>query len=106
EFDSRLGGTAVVAALEGFERTTVARIEATRIVLNLARATASTDVVAPAFVPPSPTTTLLGTNVSSSTIQRMPVSRLRATESLPLLPSVVRGPDGLLRMGGARPHEA
>src|SRR5207247_10871056 len=33
-------------------------------------------------------------------------SHPKAPESLPLLPSVVRGSDGLMRVGGARPHDA
>src|SRR5262249_36328795 len=32
-------------------------------------------------------------------------SRMRAKESLPLLPSVMRGPDGLMQLGGARAHD-
>lgn len=106
ELDSKLPGATLRASLEGFETAKVARADATRIVLAIARTAETTQVTAPAFVPDSPTATLLGTNLSSNTIARMPVSRLRTTDSLPLLPSVVRGPDGLLRMGGARPHEA
>ena len=30
---------------------------------------------------------------------------MQARESLPLLPSVIRGPDGLMQLGGARAHE-
>ena len=38
--------------------------------------------------------------------QRLPTQRPRILQSLPLLPSVVRGRDGLLRIGGTRPHES
>jgi hypothetical protein len=94
----------IVAALEGFERVTVAPADTMHIVLPLARATETTTVVAP-FVEPSPTTANLGAHLTADTLARLPSSRLKAKESLPLLPSVVRGADGLLRVGGARPYE-
>jgi hypothetical protein len=107
ELDPSLAGTTVVAILAGFETARVSRNESARIVLLIARTVEVTEVTAPAlFVPDAPTATLLGTNISSNTIARLPIARQRTIDALPLLPSVVRGPDGLLRMGGARPHEA
>jgi carboxypeptidase family protein len=103
--DGAVPGTSVQVALEGFETTTVSSAEAARVVLPLARASETATVVAPAFVETSPTAPLLGSHLTAETLARMPSSRLKAKESLPLLPSVVRGADGLLRVGGARPYE-
>jgi hypothetical protein len=103
--DAGLPGDTVVASLEGFETMRVPRTEAARIVLPIARALETTTVVAPVAAPSSPTTTLLGNTLTASTVARLPSSRMNARESLPLLPSVVRGPDGLMQLGGARAHE-
>jgi hypothetical protein len=104
--DPALKGEMLVVSLEGFE---TARVERTtsRIVLSIGRATETTTVIAlaPTLAPASPTTSLLGSTLTASTVSRMPSSRLKARESLPLLPSVVRGPDGLMQLGGARAHE-
>jgi hypothetical protein len=105
EFDSALDGDAIAAALDGFEPTVVPRSDAARIVLLLAHTTATTTVVAPAFVEESATTASLGSHLTASTLARLPSSHMKAKESLPLLPSVIRGADGLLRVGGARPYE-
>ncbi len=105
ELNSALRGATLVVSLAGFETTTVPRVEATRVVLAIGRATESTEVVAPALTPASPSATLLGTNLTPTTVARLPSARLKARESLPLLPSVVRGADGLMQLGGARPHE-
>src|SRR5476649_1132145 len=48
----------------------------------------------------------LGSTMSAPLAQRLPAARPRILQSLPLLPSVVRGRDGLLRIGGTRPHES
>jgi hypothetical protein len=98
-------GSRVVAKLEGFEPATLLRGEATRIVLQIARATTTTVVIGSALSPESPITPLLGNTLTATDIARLPNSRLQARESLPLLPSVIRGNDGLMRLGGARPSE-
>lgn len=98
-------GDAVTASLDGFEPTRVPREEAARIVLQIAHATETTTVVAATIAPSSPTTTLLGNTLTATTLARLPSSRMKARESLPLLPSVVRGPDGLMQLGGARANE-
>lgn len=100
-----LPGTTVLVSLDGFETTRVLRGDAARIVLALAHATETTTVFAPTLTPASPTTSLLGSTLTASTVARLPSSRLKARESLPLLPSVVRGPDGLMQLGGARAHD-
>jgi carboxypeptidase family protein len=105
--DPALPGDALVVSLDGFETTRVERGAASRIVLSIGRATETTTVIAlaPTIAPASPTTSLLGSTLTASTVSRLPSSRLKARESLPLLPSVVRGPDGLMQLGGARAHE-
>lgn len=100
-----LPGSTVVASLDGFETTRVTRQEAARIVLSIAHAEETTTVVAPALPSSSPTASTVGSNLTAATVARLPSSRLRARESLPLLPAMVRGADGLLRLGGARPYD-
>ena len=54
----------------------------------------------------SPVAPLLGNTLTATQIARLPNTRLQARESLPLLPSVIRGSDGLLRLSGARPNDS
>ena len=96
----------VEAALEGFETTRVLRTAADRIVMAIARATAVTDVVASALTSSGSSMEHLGSTMTAPLAQRLPAARPRILQSLPLLPSVVRGRDGLLRIGGTRPHES
>src|SRR3954470_8530604 len=105
--DPTLAGDTFVVSLDGFETARVARAEAAKIILSIGRATETTTVtaVAPTLTPASPATALLGSTLTAGTVSRMPSARLKARESLPLLPSVVRGPDGLMQLGGARAHE-
>jgi len=103
--DALLPGDAVLVTLSGFEPTRVRRADAARIMLLIARATEDTTVIATADAPPSPSAPLLGATLSAGTVARLPSSHMKARESLPLLPSVIRGPDGLMQLGGARAHE-
>jgi len=105
--DPALKGDTLVVSMDGFETAKVQREAASKIVLSIGRATAETTVIAlaPTLAPASPTTALLGSTLTANTVSRLPSSRLKARESLPLLPSVVRGPDGLIQLGGARAHE-
>ncbi|HKB10544.1 MAG TPA: TonB-dependent receptor [Vicinamibacterales bacterium] len=105
--DPALKGDTLVVSLDGFETARVERASAAKIVLSIGRTAETTTVIAlaPTIAPSSPTTSLLGSTLTASTVSRMPSSRLKARESLPLLPSVVRGPDGLMQLGGARAHE-
>ena len=96
----------IEVALEGFETARVARTAAHRIVLSLARATDVTNVVASALTSSGSTMEHLGSTMSAPMAQRLPAARPRILQSLPLLPAVVRGRDGLLRIGGTRPHES
>jgi len=99
-------GTRVAAKLQGFETVAVPRADAARITLPITKLSTTTVVVGTTLEPESPTTPLLGHTLTAANIARLPNTRLQARESLPLLPSVIRGPDGLMRMGGARPSEA
>ena len=105
--DPALKGDTLVVALDGFETSRVQRNAGAKIVLSIGRAATETTVIAlaPTLTPASPTTALLGSTLTASTVSRLPSTRLKARESLPLLPSVVRGPDGLMQLGGARAHE-
>lgn len=104
-FDAALRGGTVVVSLSGFETARVARTDADRVTLALARATESATVVAPIGSVSSPTNAALGNTVSEMIVTRLPSKNFKAKESLPLLPGVVRGPDGLLQLGGVRAHD-
>ena len=96
----------VEATLEGFETTRVARTAAERIVMPIAHTTNVTEVVASALTSSGSSMEHLGSTMTAPLAQRLPAARPRILQSLPLLPSVVRGRDGLLRIGGTRPHES
>jgi hypothetical protein len=106
EFSGADAGETVEAALDGFETTRVLVKDAARIVMPLARASEQTVVTASALTSSGAVMERLGSTLTPQVAQRMPSARPRALESLPLLPSVVRGPDGLLRLDGTRPQEA
>src|SRR5262249_40352697 len=89
-----------------FETTRVNVPEARRIVLAIAHATETTEVVASSLTSAGAAMEHLGTTMTAPLAQRLPTPRPRILQSLPLLPGVVRGVDGLLRIGGARPHES
>jgi hypothetical protein len=93
-------------ALDGFETAHVPVSRATRVVLELAHATESTTVVASVLTSSGAAMETLGSRMTSQLAMRLPEPRPRILQSLPLLPSVVRGVDGLLRIGGTRPHES
>ena len=96
----------VEATLEGFETTRVLRTAAERIVMGLARRSDVTEVVASALTSSGSSMEHLGSTMTAPLAQRLPAPRPRILQSLPLLPSVVRGHDGMLRIGGTRPHES
>ena len=99
-------GDIMDVSLDGFETAHVAPADAQRIVLALARATATTEVVASVLTSAGASMEHLGSTMTAPLAQRLPTARPRILQSLPLLPAVVRGRDGLLRIGGARPHES
>jgi hypothetical protein len=96
----------VEAALEGFETARVARSAADHIVLAIGHASDVTEVVGSALTSSGSSMERLGSTMAAPLAQRLPAARPRILQSLPLLPSVVRGRDGLLRIGGTRPHES
>ncbi|HET9833556.1 MAG TPA: carboxypeptidase-like regulatory domain-containing protein, partial [Vicinamibacterales bacterium] len=96
----------VNVTLDGFEPAHVPVSRAARIVLEVAHATESTTVVASVLTSSGAAMETLGSRMTAQLAQRLPEPRPRILQSLPLLPSVVRGTDGLLRIGGTRPHES
>src|SRR5882724_8670228 len=74
--------------------------------MPIARASDVTNVVASALTSSGSTMEHLGSTMTAPMAQRLPAPRPRILQSLPLLPAVVRGRDGLLRIGGTRPHES
>jgi hypothetical protein len=103
--DGALPGGTLAASLDGFETTRIPRADGARIVLSIGRTVETATVTAQSLAAVSPTAPLLGNTLTATNIARLPSSRMRARESLPLLPSVVRGPDGLMRLGGAQAHD-
>jgi hypothetical protein len=96
----------IEAALEGFETVRVPRVAAGHIVLPIGRASEVTEVVASALTSSGSAMEHLGSTMAAPLAQKLPTTRPHILQSLPLLPSVVRGRDGLLRIGGTRPHES
>jgi hypothetical protein len=99
-------GDTVRATLDAFEPTTSPAGPAMRIVMALAHATETTEVVASTLTSSGAAAEHLGSTLTAPLAQRLPTSRPRVLQSLSLLPAVMRGPDGLLRIGGTRPHES
>src|SRR5262245_8514429 len=95
----------VIISLDGFETAQVHPTD-TRVVLQLARASATTTVVASALTTAGASMEHLGSTMTAPLAQRLPTPRPRILQSLPLLPAVVRGRDGLLNITGTRPHES
>ena len=91
-------------SLDGFETAKVpASSHGDRVILALARATETTEVVASALTSTGASMQHLGSTMTAPLAQRLPTARPRILQSLPLLPAVVRGRDGQLRIGGTDP---
>jgi hypothetical protein len=105
QFEPALNGTAVEVSLNGFETTRVTRAESDRITLALARTTHTTSVTAPTEAAALPTSAAMGNTLTPKDVTRLPSKNFKARESLPLLPGVMRGPDGLMQLGGVRAHD-
>lgn len=99
-------GDIVDVWMDGFELSHVAPADAGRVVLPLAHATMTTEVVASTLTSAGASMEHLGSTMTAPLAQRLPTSRPRILQSLPLLPGVVRGRDGQLSIGGTRPHES
>lgn len=105
-FPQALPGDVLQVSLPGFESVSVPWTLGARLVLRLARKAEETVVTPERSAIAAPNAATLGTTVSGETVARMPSSaQMKAKESLPLLPSVIRGPDGLLHLGGAMAHD-
>ncbi|HEY3384825.1 MAG TPA: carboxypeptidase regulatory-like domain-containing protein [Vicinamibacterales bacterium] len=108
DFQVPFGRYALTAQLEGFGPAVRANLLVSAeplvvdVVLELSAFTTETQVVAqvPRVMtvaePSAPAT------VDNEIIKMAPVQGMRYDSALPLLPSVVRGPDGLISMSGAR----
>jgi hypothetical protein len=96
----------IAAVLDGFATTRVPRTAADKIVMQLAGAHEVTDVIASELVSSGSAMEHLGSTMSAPLALKLPMARPRILQALPLLPAVVRGRDGLLRIGGTRPHES
>ena len=96
----------VEATLKGFGVVHVPVDRASRIVLKLAPTSEEIQATASALTSSGVTMEEFGSVLTPSLIQGMATARPSALAALPLLPSVVRGPDGLLHLDGTRPHEA
>jgi hypothetical protein len=94
------------AILDGFETARIAPADARRIIMVVGRTTEVTEVVASALTSSGAAMERLGSTMSAPLAQRLPTVRPHILQALPLLPSVVRGRDGQLRIGGTRPHES
>jgi hypothetical protein len=99
-------GDILEAVLDGFETARIVPAEAQRITLVVAHATEVTEVVASTLTSSGAAMEREGSTMSASLAQRLPTARPHILQSLPLLPSVIRGRDGQLNIGGTRPHES
>ncbi len=97
-------GDLVQVSLDGFETIAVPPARASRVVLALGRATETTEVHASPLQSSGAAMEHVGSSLTSAEMLKMPVPHPRALEALPRLPSVVRGPDGVLHIGGTLPH--
>jgi hypothetical protein len=104
-FDPALRGTTVVVSLNGFDTARVPRDQSAQITLAVARTTQSTTVTAPTEAAALPTAAAMGNTLTPKDVTRLPSKNFKARESLPLLPGVMRGPDGLMQLGGVRAHD-
>ncbi|HYM23244.1 MAG TPA: hypothetical protein VEU08_08550 [Vicinamibacterales bacterium] len=93
-------------SLDGFETAHLPGAKSDRVVLAIAHATETTEVVASVLTSAGASMEHLGSTMTAPLAQRLPTARPRILQSLPLMPGVVRGRDGLLRIGGTRPHES
>jgi hypothetical protein len=106
-FDVPAGDYCLEAVLDGFQLSSVtvqasSSVHLPDVVMTLAPMTTQTTVVAS---PPSevqPTQFGAPSTISDKVIENAPLRSNRYEDSLPLLPNVVRGPDGLVSVAGAR----
>jgi hypothetical protein len=110
-FDDPAPGTYTVVSLPGFEEKfaalTVPTTEELKVVMAIAVLSESITVHANLPAP----TTVPRESIGESQIEQEALSNValateRFEDALPLLPGVVRGPDGLINMNGARADQS
>jgi hypothetical protein len=105
------GSCSIVAELQGFQSTTTTvTIEEDRTVdvaLRLGFNTLREDVTVIANAATAPETSgPSSARLDRATLQTAPIANERFQDALPLVPGVVRGPDGLLNINGSRSNQA
>lgn len=110
-FDDVQPGTyAVVFSLDGFAEKRLTSVvvparEAIKVVLELSGIAEVVEVHATqdTVLPEAPTGE---TQIEEKVLATVPLAKERFDDALPLLPGVIRGPDGLLNMSGARADQS
>jgi len=112
-FDDLAPGTyTVVLSLPGFEEKkfaalTVPTTEELKVVMAIAALSESITVRANVPAPVSvPRETIGESKIEEEALSNVPLATERFEDALPLLPGVVRGPDGLINMNGARADQS
>jgi hypothetical protein len=102
----------IVADLQGFRSTAAAVAvtagQTTAVALQLGLDTLREEVTVRADVDPAGdrSTAAAIERVTASMMQTAPIASDRFQDALPLIPGVVRGPDGLLNINGARSNQS
>ncbi len=109
--DLEPGSYIVALSLPGFEETTieVAHVptsEELTAVLQVARLTETVIVRPEPERALSPVTPIGDVVIGHKALNQVPLVTERLEDALPLLPGIVRGPDGLLNMNGARADQS
>jgi hypothetical protein len=99
-------GDSVVVSLSGFQPVTLPLESAARVVLRVAASSVAVEVTSSERTGGVTAGAAFTGEMDRAAMQRLPAVSQNVRASLPLLPGVLRGPDGLLRVNGARPHEA
>ena len=112
-FDDLNPGTyTVVLSLPGFEEKSFAALavpmtEELKVVMPIATLSESITVHATLPVPVTvPRETIGESKIEQEALSNVPLATERFEDALPLLPGVVRGPDGLINMNGARADQS
>jgi carboxypeptidase family protein len=105
------GGCSIVANLDGFKSATTSVVlktgEMTEVSLQLGLDTLSEEVTVSAKADATDAASLAsGGRLAAGVMQTAPIASERFQAALPLIPGVVRGPDGLLNIGGARSNQS
>ncbi len=99
-------GDLIRISLQGFETAIVASEASAHVVLQIAGTSAVTSVTAEEAAPATAGAPDIGVEITRQTLIDMPEQGPYVRDNLTLLPSVVRGQDGVPRFAGARPRES